>query len=76
MKTRIPCCEYLPASWASALVNGDTSGLFTSTRSREEFDQWRQENPALGLAVSCSEEPEIRWFNGLRTECLQYTWMV
>ena len=60
-----------PAVWASAFINGDTSGL--EDEDLEEFEAWCRENPELGWVVDASEEPHIGRWNGLQTELLTYT---
>lgn len=60
-----------PAEWASAFINGDTSGL--SEESLEEFETWVKDNPELGWVVDASEEAHIGRWNGLQTELLTYT---
>lgn len=46
-----------PAYWASAFVNGDTSGLEEADLA--DFEAWCAENPELCNVVDCSEES---WF--------------
>jgi len=63
----------LPASWASALVNGDVSGLEDSEAA--QIDAWLEsENP--GYCVGCSDESHFSWgnaANNLGGDCLVYT---
>jgi hypothetical protein len=60
-----------PAHWASALINGDTSGL--SEEDLKELEEWQEDNLELGWVVGASEEPHIGRWNGLQTELLTYT---
>ncbi|MBX6392681.1 MAG: hypothetical protein IRY96_04365 [Burkholderiales bacterium] len=61
----------LPASWASALVNNDWSGLeYDDPDGAAMAKAWQMES---GLSVlSCGEEPFVHRFEGLLTECLEY----
>lgn len=61
----------LPAAWASALVNGDRSGL--SAHEANELDLWCINNPQYGGCLMCSEQSHIGRFNGLITDVLVYT---
>lgn len=65
----------LPAAWASALVNGDNSGIESYEKSF--LLQWLDNNQDLGLCVSCSEEVFISttlvYGRPLQCECLDYT---
>ena len=63
-----------PAHWASALINGDTSGLdYCGPSCVAEFESWCNANPTLLNVVDCSLETHIGTFNGLQTELLTYT---
>lgn len=63
-----------PAHWASALINGDTSGLdFHGPACVAEFEEWCRENPTLLNVVDCAAATHIGQFNGLQTELLTYT---
>ena len=66
----------LPALWASALINGDFSGL--PPADTEYLDAWlRIEQP--GACLSCSDEPffarthDAYGVMPLAAECLDYT---
>jgi len=61
----------LPASWASALVNNDWSGLEHDDPDGAAMAKaWQMES---GLSVlSCGGEPFVHKFEGLLTECLEY----
>lgn len=71
----------LPAYWASALVNGDTSGL--SDTEKNNIAAWRETvaQDISGDCLTCSDEPAfitrfhdaIEMYEGLITECLIYT---
>lgn len=50
----------LPAYWASALVNGDFSGM--EDRDEQDLNTWLNKvNP--GYCVGCSEESYFAWRN-------------
>jgi hypothetical protein len=59
----------LPAHWASALVNGDESGL--EDEDCKAIDAWVRSDPHLRV-VSCADESTLEEFDGLLTECLVY----
>ena len=59
----------LPAHWASALVNGDYTGL--NAIEHREVTAWLIENKHLSI-VSCDNYPELTFFNGLMCDCLNY----
>lgn len=59
-----------PAHWASALVNGDMTGL--SDTEAAEFEAWCALQASLWV-VDCSEETFIGRWNGLQTELCTYT---
>ncbi len=62
-----------PAHWASALVNGDLTGLdYYGPECVAEFEAWRDLNPGF-YVVDCSNEPHIGRWNGLQTELLTYS---
>jgi hypothetical protein len=70
-QTPIVRTEVLPAAWASALINGDFSGV--------DFDGYGLEirafitaRPECAAPVGCSEESYPAIFNGLLTDCLDY----
>jgi hypothetical protein len=71
---KINTTEYtLPAHWASALINGDTSGM--EDAEEREMDAWlAHEKP--GWCVGCTEEAEFCWSNDAGTlggDCLTFT---
>lgn len=60
-----------PAHWASALINGDTTGL--SDEEDAEFNAWCQANPECHReVVSCEDDSWFGRFNGLRCDMLTY----
>jgi len=61
----------LPASWASALINNDFSGVdYYNPEEAKEIREWVKNS---GLSVlSCSDEAQIVRLNGVLTECLEY----
>lgn len=60
-----------PAYWASALINGDTSGLDDSDEA--EFEAWCLDNPEdASNVVGCDYETHIGRWNGLLTDLLTY----
>jgi hypothetical protein len=62
-----------PAHWASALINGDLTGLdYYGPACVAEFEAWTEANPGRNV-VDCSAEPHIGRWNGLQTELLTYT---
>ena len=64
----------LPAYWASALVNGDFSGL--SDVEEKEINDFLTENPHLGPCFSCGEYAEIGRYNGLLCDVLDFDFPV
>lgn len=62
-----------PAHWASALINGDRSGL--SDEDERELDDHLLANPKHASPVSCDDYPELKRWNGLLTETLEYTYL-
>ena len=69
----------LPAFWASALINGDYSGL--SVCDVLSVDLWLNTHPELGACLSCSEEAEfIHWHidspEVLPCDCLDFLFPV
>lgn len=64
----------LPAHWASALINGDTSGLEDDDEA--ELDAWVAAHPYYGECLGCSEYPDLTQYEGLLTDCLDYTFPV
>ena len=72
--TRITTID-LPAHWASALINGDTSGIARFNGDLAEFNEWAGQNPELLRPVSCSDEPFIGLWRGLICEMLTYSYL-
>ena len=73
MKTTI---YTLPAYWASALINGDFSGLEDSEE-KEINDFIAGEN--LGSCLDCTTDPEFKRTNDAGTlagDCLDFTFQV
>lgn len=71
-----PATFEAPALWASALINGDLSGLdFYGAECVAEFEAWVRANPGRNV-VDCSNEPHIGRWNGLQTELLTYTELI
>lgn len=64
----------MPATWASALINNDRSGLDHSGDG-PEFDAYMRANPELRNPVLCGENTFNVFFNGLLTECLEYSFL-
>lgn len=64
----------LPAHWASALVNGDYSGL--SDVEEKEIREFLAENPHLGHCLDCGDSPELARYEGLLCDVLTYTFPV
>jgi hypothetical protein len=61
----------LPASWASALINDDWSGLeYGDPDEAARAKAWQMESELRVL--SCGEEQFVARFEGLLTECLEY----
>jgi hypothetical protein len=67
---------WLPAHWASALVNGDTTGLDDAD---ENMLDWVMTAEGLPAPIACGEEPEFRKYHDaqpygvLACDCLEYT---
>jgi hypothetical protein len=59
----------LPAHWASALVNGDETGL--EDEDCKAIAAWVRSNPHLRV-TSCNDESTLERFDGLLTDCLVY----
>lgn len=60
--------EILPAAWACALINDDTSGL--------SHDEEMEMDDAVGhlpAPIGCSDESFQHKYNGVLTDCLEYT---
>jgi hypothetical protein len=67
-----------PAHWASALINGDRSGM--TDEDERELDEYLEANPEHGLPVSCSDYPEFEFWGECfavqtLTETLEYTYL-
>lgn len=63
----------LPALWASALVENEWSGLnFHAPDEAERVKTWLHNNPDLRV-ISCSDEQFVGQYEGITTECLEYT---
>lgn len=67
--------ETLPAHWASALINGDTSSLAQCPGDLIEFLEWTEHNPKLLHPVSCGNKPFIGRWRGLICEMLTYHYL-
>lgn len=65
----------LPAHWASALINGDFSGLDEAEDAAVRY--WLDTEPDIGGdALDCTDEPEfLRHYDadGLACDCLTFT---
>lgn len=63
----------LPAHWASALINGDTSGM--EDAEEKELDDWLAlEQP--GYCVDCEDNVGFSWHNdatALGGDCMTFT---
>lgn len=64
----------LPSHWASALVNGDYSGL--SDNEAEQIRGFLAENPYLGPCFDCTDVSELGHYEGLLCDVLPYTFPV
>ena len=69
----------LPAFWASALINGDFSGL--EDDDERLLNEWFEYHPELGGCLDCTDETEFRWHHDatpevLSCECLVFTFPV
>ena len=64
----------LPAHWASALVNGDYSGL--TNAEEKEVGDFLAENPHLGHCLDCGDTTELGHYEGLLCDVLTYTFPV
>lgn len=64
----------LPAHWASALVNGDFSGL--SDVEEKEINDFLTENQHLGPCFDCGDATELGRYEGLLCDLLAYTFPV
>ena len=67
---------WLPADWASALINGDTTGL---TDTDENMLDWVMTAEGLPTPIDCGEEVSFLKYHdaqpyGVRAcDCLEYT---
>ncbi len=70
----------LPAYWASALINGDYSGLEdTEIKEIETFEAQNREDNCCFYCIDCSEEQYFKWRNdatNLGGDVLEYTFDV
>lgn len=62
----------LPSHWASALINGDYSGL--SSGDSADLNGW-MEHSGLTNCVDVSEDTFPKTFMGLLTDCATYTFI-
>ena len=64
-----------PAHWASALINGDESGLdYSGPEAVKEYEQWcSKHRKECSEVVGTKGEPWIGRFHGLMTEMQTYT---
>jgi len=73
MKTKT---YWLPAHWASALVNGDTTGLDDAD---ENMLDWVMTSEGLPAPIGCGEEVSFLKYHDaqpygvLACDCLEYT---
>ena len=75
MKTKITTeTVNLPSHWASALINGDTSGM--ERQEERDISAWLRDNPHYGPCFDCSEETELKIFDGYLTDCSEFTFPV
>jgi hypothetical protein len=66
----------LPAYWASALINGDRSGM--SDEDEQEMDAWLAQSETKGC-IGCSDEQWFAWRNDANTmggDVMDYTFAV
>ena len=69
----------LPAFWASALINGDVSGLRDPEEA--ELNRWLANHPELRGCLSCSDESEFKHRHDaspdvLSCDCLNFVFFV
>lgn len=64
----------LPAHWASALVNGDYSGL--TDAEEKEINDFLTENPHFGPCFSCGDYAEIGRYDGVLCDLLAFDFPV
>lgn len=75
MKTKISTEKvYLPSRWASALINGDTSGM--DRQEERDLTAWLRDNPHYGPCFDCSEDTDLQIFDGYLTDCSEFTFPV
>lgn len=68
----------LPAHWASALINADTTGL--EGEEEEELNHWLT-TTAPGCCIGCTDSPSFTTWHDARPhvlacDCLEYTFQV
>lgn len=61
-----------PAHWASALINGDRTGL--DDDDEQALDDYLAEHPEHASPVDCGE-PELARFDSLLTEVCTFTYL-
>lgn len=61
----------LPAHWASPLINGDYSDC-----DEKEINDFLADNPHYGACLTCSDYPELKIYDGMMTDCLDFTFPV
>lgn len=84
LKTKVETIQYtLPTYWASALINGDESGLEQEDQDAlGAFIQHMLQEHGQCHCVDCTEEPEFtryhdaRPYGVLACDCLEYTFHV
>lgn len=74
MKKQLAVC-ILPALWAQYLVNGCSSGLTQETR-KDIMRFLQSENLKSANCIDCSNDVFIMKYDGLLTECLEYTFII
>ena len=63
----------LPAYWASALINGEDTGL--NDDDVEGLENWLEGNPDLGQPHDVGK-PYLGWYEGKITDVAEYTFPV
>jgi len=61
----------LPECWASAIINGDYSGLTVDEVCA--IEAWFEANPQIGGSLCCSDSAFIGRFEGLQCSLLTYS---
>lgn len=67
----------LPAYWASALINGDYSGL--NDAEEKQINNWLDSHKKEGCrmwCLDCGEESEFSTFKGMGCDLLEYNFDV